>query len=187
MGGMLGNQEILFRIKQDCLIEPFQEKNLQPASYDLTLGGEFLVPIAVQNSPNVLSFTDKPAYHVYKGDGFILRPQEFCLATTREKVSLPLDLAGVVDGRSSIGRLGLTVHVTAGFIDPGFQGCITLEIFNVAPYAIELQAGRRVAQICFFQVQGCNQGYRGKYQGQSGVVGSKIYLDERGKDGAEEV
>ena len=169
---LLGNSEILARIKQGGLIKPFKEQNLQPASYDLTLGDEFLFP-----RPGRLEPGDKPAYYCSDLSCCSLMPGGFCLATTTEKIFLPLDLVGRVEGRSSLGRLGLAVHITAGFIDPGFKGRITLEIANHGLNTIKLISGMRIAQIAFELVQGCTKGYTGKYQGQKGVVGSKIFMD----------
>ena len=173
---LLGNQEILSRVKRDSLIEPFREENLQPASYDLTLGNEFLSP-----RPGYLELQEKPEYLTEIGHTCLL-PGKFCLATTLEWLNLPLDLAGKVEGRSSVGRLGITAHVTAGFVDPGFKGRITLEIANHGPNTIKLVSGMRIAQIAFELVQGCTQGYQGKYQNQKGVTGSKLYEDFQ-KDG----
>ena len=169
---LLGDSEILARIKQGGLIKPFKEQNLQPASYDLTLGGEFLFP-----RPDILELGKEPVYCRSTVGYCVLTPGGFCLATTVEQINLPLDLVGRVEGRSSLGRLGLAVHVTAGFIDPGFQGQITLEIVNHGPNTIRLLSGIRIAQIAFEVVHGCTKGYTGKYQGQKGVVGSKIFMD----------
>ncbi len=108
--------------------------------------------------------------------GCFLCPGQFCLATTEERITLPEGLVGYVEGRSSIGRMGLFVQ-NAGFIDPGFEGQITLELFNASQNTILLEPGVRICQIVFMHAEGVSMGYRGKYQGQVGVVGSRINED----------
>jgi dCTP deaminase len=99
------------------------------------------------------------------------------LATTLERVSLPLDICARLEGRSSIGRMGLFIH-NAGFIDPGFDGQITLELVNTGNSSIQLETGRRICQIVFEELKNPSErGYRGKYQHQNGATGSRIYLD----------
>ena len=109
---------------------------------------------------------------------YLLLPGQFVLASTMEYFSLSEDLTAFVEGRSSIGRLGLFIQ-NAGWVDPGFEGEITLELFNASKYAIELQAGRRIGQLVFAQMdRPALHPYRGKYQGQRGATGSRIYLDQ---------
>lgn len=116
-------------------IEPLKdERQIQPASVDLRLGDEFKVP-------NTNSRV--------KGKSFVIYPGDFILGTTDEYVTLPDNIVARVEGRSSIGRLGITMHVTAGFIDPGFEGKITLEIANLGNEPVVLCAGQRVCQIVF--------------------------------------
>jgi dCTP deaminase len=134
-------------------IEPYDERNLQPASYDLRLGKEM--------------------YHVGSDsmsvrDTHELKPFERYLGHTKETISLPSDISGQVSGRSSIGRKGVIVHKTAGWIDPKFTGEITLEIMNMGKEPIELKSGNRVAQIILFRLESRSSGYDGKYQNQSG-------------------
>ena len=100
------------------------------------------------------------------------------MATTKEYISLPDNLTAFVEGRSSLGRMGLFIQ-NAGWVDPGFSGEITLELFNANRCAIELQAGRRIGQLVFAQMdQAASSPYHGKYQGQRGATGSKVYLDD---------
>lgn len=158
-------------------IKPFKEENLQPNSYDLTLGRDFLVikrglewfDLTKDNSDKYCEFNDL--------DQIVIRPHEFLLATTVEHISLPLGVSATVWGRSSIGRTGLFIH-NAGLIDAGFDGQITLELFNASNNDIVLTAGMRIAQLQFEQLSNIpDQLYNGKYQGQDKVTGSKIHMD----------
>ena len=107
----------------------------------------------------------------------VLLPGQFVLATTMEYIGLPDNLTAFVEGRSSLGRMGLFIQ-NAGWVDPGFQGEITLELFNANRCAIELKAGRRVGQLVFAELdQTAQNPYRGKYQGQKGATGSRVFLD----------
>lgn len=155
--------------------------NIGPASLDMRLGTTFLFPKGGQEVmlggsvqyETIESFIGKTVW---------LPPGAFCLATTMEYIDLPIDLAGYMQGRSSIGRAGLTVE-NAGFVDPGFEGCITLELKNESPYPIGLRPGYPVVQIVFEQCTEIDRGYTGKYNGQIEATGSRMYLDER-KDNA---
>lgn len=115
-------------------------------------------------------------YHACDRTSYTLCPGDFCLATTREHISLPKDIAAYVEGRSSIGRLGLFVQ-NAGFIDPGFEGQITLELFNASRNAITIAAGQTLCQIVFLRTEGVEMAYAGKYQNQLGTTGSRIYRE----------
>lgn len=127
----------------------------QPASIDVVLG------TTVYNPATDTEYTVEP------GQSFTIPPNGFLLGHTREVVSLPPDLAAQVTGRSTFGRLGIGVHVTAGWIDPGFRGDVTLELANHAPWPVDLYPGERVAQLVVHQVIGGGQ-YAGSYQGQRG-------------------
>ena len=111
----------------------------------------------------------------------MLHPGEFALASTLEYISLPLDIAGRLEGRSSIGRLGLQVHATAGFVDPGFYGTLTFELINSGRIPLTLSPGERLGQICFFRVLDVQVGYAdklyAKYFGSHGVELSKKHAD----------
>ena len=159
-------------------IDPLDVDSIQPASVDLKLGNHFLFPKVV---PNQTITFDSPIEYVeqvaVEGMDIILPPHSFALATTKERVKVPDDIACWVEGRSSIGRMGLFVQ-NAGWVDPGFDGEITLELFNANDIPIKLEPGRRVCQLVFAKMDGfCRKPYSGKYQGQSGAVGSRIYLD----------
>ena len=157
-------------------IEPLTDIQIQPASVDIRLGNSFSV--VESSSKNILKMDSSIAYHSITADTFLLLPKQFVLATTMEYFRLPDNLTAFVEGRSSIGRLGLFIQ-NAGWVDPGFEGEITLELFNASDQAIELFAGRRVGQLVFAQMD-CNAAnpYRGKYQRQRNATGSRLQLDE---------
>ena len=117
------------------------------------------------------------------GEPFVLHPGEFVLGSTFEQVTLPDDIAARLEGKSSLGRLGLLTHSTAGFIDPGFTGHVTLELSNVATLPIKLWPGMKIGQLCFFRLsspaeQPYGSGASGsRYQGQRGPTPSKSYLN----------
>lgn len=157
-------------------ISPLEDDQIQPASVDIRLGNTF--SIVEDSSTGILTFTNKIAYKEMQAETYLLLPGQFVLATTKEYINLPDDLTAFVEGRSSLGRMGLFIQ-NAGWVDPGFSGEITLELFNANRCAIELQAGRRIGQLVFARMdQAALHPYRGKYQGQRGATGSKVYLDE---------
>lgn len=162
---MLSDKTIRGLALSKGLINPFDKKRLQPASYDLSLGCSF---INVGSS----KITD-----VDFGDVMLLEPNDFVLGTTIESVSIPADIVGRVEGKSSLGRIGLLTHATAGFIDPGFNGKITLELKNIGPKTIALNVGCNIAQICFEYLDVCCENpynsNRNHYQDQDDVVPSR--------------
>lgn len=174
---ILSDRTIMDLIKKGTLsISPLQDDQIQPASVDIRLGNTF--SIVEDSSAGILNFTDKIVYKEIHAETYLLLPGQFVLATTKEYISLPDDLTAFVEGRSSLGRMGLFIQ-NAGWVDPGFSGEITLELFNANRCAIELQAGRRIGQLVFAQMdQAASKPYCGKYQGQRGATGSKVYLDE---------
>lgn len=154
---------------------PLEDIQIQPASVDIRLGNTFTV--LEDTSSSVIRLSEGIQYKTIQSDKYLLMPGQFVLATTMEYFKLPNNLTAFVEGRSSIGRLGLFIQ-NAGWVDPGFEGEITLELFNANRCAIELQAGRRVGQLVFAQLDyEADNPYRGKYQGQKGATGSRIYLD----------
>ena len=156
-------------------IEPIEDIQIQPASVDVRLGMSFSV---IKSGNNVLRMDEPTEYHSITDDTFLLLPKQFVLATTIEYFRLPDNLTAFVEGRSSIGRLGLFIQ-NAGWVDPGFEGEITLELFNASDHAIELRSGRRVGQLVFAQMDHKTEmPYRGKYQGQRNATGSRIQLDD---------
>ena len=156
-------------------ITPLDKEQVQPASVDIRLGNTF--SIVEDLSTGVITLKDEVRYKTINTDTYILLPGQFVLATTMEYVSLPDNLTAFVEGRSSLGRLGLFIQY-AGWVDPGFQGEITLELFNANRCAIELKAGRRVGQLVFAEMDDTAlKPYNGKYQGQKGATGSRVYMD----------
>ena len=119
---------------------------------------------------------------VASDEAFILHPGEFVLGSTYEYVRLPNDIAARLEGKSSLGRLGLLTHSTAGFVDPGFEGHVTLELSNVATLPIKLWPGMKIGQLCFFQLSSESENpygsdkYGSRYQGQRGPTASRSYL-----------
>ncbi len=157
-------------------ISQLENNQIQPASIDIRLGNTF--SIVEDMSSGIITLEDKIEYKTIKTDTYILLPGQFVLATTMEYVSLPDNLTAFVEGRSSLGRLGLFIQ-NAGWVDPGFEGEITLELFNANRCAIELKAGRRIGQLVFAEMDDTAlQPYMGKYQGQKGATGSRVYMDE---------
>ncbi len=156
-------------------ISPLEEEQIQPASVDIRLGNTYSM---IEDSCRGIVHLDREiAYTTIETDSYLLLPGQFVLATTMEYFKLPDDLTAFVEGRSSIGRLGLFIQ-NAGWVDPGFEGEITLELFNASRCAIELNAGRRVGQLVFARMDRRAQApYAGKYQGQRGATGSRIFRD----------
>jgi dCTP deaminase len=163
------------------VIDPFDESLLQPSSVDLRVAGEFRVfhnnrraYIDVKDANDDLT----EVVAIPEGEAFILHPGEFVLGSTSERVALPDDLVARLEGKSSLGRLGLLIHSTAGYIDPGFDGTITLELSNVARLPISIYPGMPIGQISFLQMTTpVERPYRGKYQGQSGPTASSYHRE----------
>lgn len=145
-------------------INPLDEEDIQPCSIDLHLGNSFC--------------TINPDAKPITSTSYSLEPGAFVLATTKEYVSLSDSILGRLEGKSSIARLGLIIHTTAGFIDPGFEGEITLEIVNLSGRSYKLEAGQPIAQICFEELSSpClrpygSSGLGSHYQGQTGATES---------------
>lgn len=137
------------------VIDPLKdEQQIQPSSVDMRLGDEFKVfkvirkpYIDPKDEEDIAEYMESST--VPEGEAFIIHPNEFALATTQEYVKIPDDLVARVEGRSSMGRLGVTMHVTAGYVDPGFEGRITLEISNIGAMPVALYPGQRVCQLVF--------------------------------------
>lgn len=170
------------------VIEPFDLACVQPSSVDLHLDRQFRVfrhsqwaYIDVRHSMEGL--TD--LIEVEDDQPFILHPGEFALGSTRERVALPDDLVARLEGKSSLGRLGLLIHSTAGFIDPGWDGHLTLELSNVANLPITLYYGMKIGQISFLRLTTPvdrpygSAGLGSKYQGQREPTPSRFYMDYR--------
>lgn len=178
---ILNDKELkaLIEVDDSPLVYPVSNNGIQPASVDVRLGDSFLKPgtsVLYRNSDNYNAFNMSVEYEKYSGE-YIINPHEFILATTVEYLRLPNNLTAFVEGRSSIGRMGLFVQ-NAGWVDPGFEGQITLELFNASEVPILLKPFTRVAQLVFCKIgEDCKVPYNGKYQSQTGATGSLINLD----------
>ena len=173
---ILSDGEILKYIKIGQLItSPLDGNQIQPASIDVTLGNTFSVVRDYANG--IIDPSKQIEYKTLETDEFVLLPNQFVLATTQEYVKLPNNLTAFVEGRSSWGRLGLFIQ-NAGWVDPGFEGEITLELYNANRCAIELTAGQKIGQLVFAKMaRDAIHPYNGKYQKQKRATGSMIYKD----------
>ena len=173
---ILSDKTISKMIEEKTLvIEPITKEQIQPASVDIRLGNTFSV---VDDTPSgIITLGSKIEYKSIVTDTYLILPGQFVLATTMEYFELPDDLTAFVEGRSSLGRMGLFIQ-NAGWVDPGFKGEITLELYNANKCAIELKAGRRVGQLVFAKMDdSALNPYNGKYQGQRGATGSRVFMD----------
>lgn len=173
---ILSDRTITKMLEEGTLkIAPLESEQIQPASVDIRLGDTFSI---VEDSPTgSITLEQEIRYKTIKSESYVLLPNQFVLATTMETFDLPDNLTAFVEGRSSLGRMGLFIQ-NAGWVDPGFKGEITLELYNANRCAIELKAGRRVGQLVFALMDGpADKPYNGKYQGQKGATGSRVFLD----------
>jgi len=190
---MLSDKDIKAALAEGSIVvEPIEdtEMQIQPASIDLRLGNEFRVFKHTQRGfidplrDDMEEYTE--VIHVADGEPFMLHPGEFVLGSIKEYVKIPDDIVAQVDGRSSLGRLAILVHATAGFIDPGFEGNITLELSNVGKMPVAFYPNMRVCQISFSRLSSPSElpyGHpdrRSKYQGQRGPTASRIRNDKQG-------
>lgn len=173
---ILSDRSLREMLKDGSLIvDPLSEESLQPASIDLRLSHRFLK--VQEESQATLRLDAPPQYIAIEREELVLPPQSFLLASTMERLKLPQDLTAFVEGRSSIGRMGLFVQ-NAGWVDPGFEGDLTLELYNANRQPILLRAGRRICQLVFTRMDRPPiRSYQGKYQQQSGPQGSLAHLD----------
>ncbi|QEO14606.1 dCTP deaminase [Agromyces intestinalis] len=165
-------------------LEPSDPSMLQPSSVDVRLDRYFRL-FDNHKYPFIDPAEDQPELthliEVRPDEAFILHPGEFVLASTFEAVTLPDDVAARLEGKSSLGRLGLLTHSTAGFIDPGFTGHVTLELSNVATLPIKLWPGMKIGQMCFFRLSSPAEkpygsaDYSSRYQGQRGPTASRSF------------
>ena len=165
----------------DPLDDP--EQQIQPASIDLRLGNEFIEP-ATETLVSPVTEPDAGERVVIEDrTAYVLPPGGFVLGTTAERIAIPDDLLGQVHGRSSVGRVGIQIHITAGLIDPGFYGDITLELSNVSDSPVALPPGMRIAQLVLKQLTSESERPYGvergsKYQDQNGPQVSRLAADE---------
>jgi dCTP deaminase len=168
------------------VLEPLDPDLVQPSSIDVRLDRYFRV-FENHRYPHIDPSVEQPELtRLVEPTGdepFILHPGEFALASTYEVVTLPDDVAGRLEGKSSLGRLGLLTHSTAGFIDPGFSGHVTLELSNVATLPINLWPGMKIGQLCLIRLSSPAEypygsaKYGSRYQGQRGPTPSKSFLN----------
>ena len=165
-------------------LDPYEPAMIQPSSVDVRLDRFFRLfdnhkyPVIdpAEDQPELTRLVDVPA-----DEPFVLHPGEFVLGSTFEQVTLPDDVAARLEGKSSLGRLGLLTHSTAGFIDPGFTGHVTLELSNVATLPIKLWPGMKIGQLCFFRLSSPAERPYGhgadgsRYQGQRGPTASRSF------------
>jgi len=166
--GVLTREEILKEIRQGTVvIEPFDEEQVGPGSIDLRLGNEFRVfkklrnACVVEDSISVEDLTER----LKADDSFTLMPGETVLGITQEKIKLPGTICGWLEGRSRFARMGLVIHMTAGFVQPGIENRQVLEIGNLAPFPLVLKPGVRICQIILDRTEG-EASYQGKFMRQ---------------------
>ncbi|MDR9396357.1 dCTP deaminase [Pontimonas sp.] len=167
---------------QRVVLDPWDESMVQPSSVDVRLDRFFRL-FDNHKYQHIDPAIDQPdltrLVEVEPAESFVLHPGEFVLGATYEVVSLPDDVAARLEGKSSLGRLGLLTHSTAGFIDPGFSGHVTLELSNVATLPITLWPGMKIGQLCFFRLSSPAEHpygsarYGSRYQGQRGPTASR--------------
>ncbi|RAN71308.1 dCTP deaminase [Bacillus sp. SRB_336] len=184
---LISDRDIRAQIDADRIVlDPYEPSMVQPSSVDVRIDRYFRL-FDNHRYAHIDPAEEQPELtrlvEVASDEAFILHPGEFALASTYETVTLPDDVAARLEGKSSLGRLGLLTHSTAGFIDPGFSGHITLELSNVATLPIKLWPGMKIGQLCFFQLSspaehpyGSGQ-YGNRYQGQRGPTASRSHLN----------
>jgi dCTP deaminase len=182
---LLSDRDILAEINAQRIgVEPYDASMIQPSSIDFRLDRYFRV-FENHRYPHIDPAVDQSdltrAVEPEGDEPFILHPGEFVLGSTHEVVTLPDDIAARVEGKSSLGRLGLLTHATAGFVDPGFSGHVTLELANVATLPIKLYPGMKIGQLCFFRLSSPaehpygSEKYGSRYQGQRGPTPSRSF------------
>lgn len=184
---LLSDRDIRAQIESGKIaVDPYEPDMIQPSSIDVRLDRLFRVfdnhkYAAIDPSIEQPELTR--LIKVEPDHPFVLHPGEFVLGSTFESVSLPDDIAARLEGKSSLGRLGLLTHSTAGFIDPGFAGNVTLELSNTATLPINLWPGMKIGQLCFFQLTSPAEHPYGstthgsRYRGQRGPTASKSFLN----------
>jgi dCTP deaminase len=182
---LLSDRDLVSEIKAENLaLQPFAPELMQPSSIDVRLDRFFRVfnnHLYTHIDPSVQQDDLTAQVEVQDGEPFVLHPGEFVLASTLEVITLGDQLAGRLEGKSSLGRLGLLTHSTAGFIDPGFSGHVTLELSNVANLPIKLWPGMKIGQLCIFRLSSPAEHpygsavYGSRYQGQRGPTPSRSW------------
>ena len=184
---VLSDRDIKAAVKAGIIgIDPYFEKDVQPPSVDLHLDKKLLV-FNNSNAPFIDLKKELPDLNspvlIKDDEPFILHPGEFVLGSTLEKITIPSNMVARIEGKSSLGRLGLLIHSTAGFVDPGFDGNLTLELANVSRLPITLYYGMRIGQISFQQMLSeAERPYgspelKSRYQGQIDPTESRVFKD----------
>ena len=184
---LLSDRDIRQEINDERIVlDPWDEVMVQPSSVDVRLDRLFRL-FDNHKYPHIDPSVDQPdltrLVEVDPDEPFVLHPGEFVLGATYEVVTLPDDIAARLEGKSSLGRLGLLTHSTAGFIDPGFSGHVTLELSNVATLPITLWPGMKIGQLCFFRLSSPaehpygSERYGSRYQGQRGPTASRSFAN----------
>jgi len=182
---LLSDRDIRAEIESGRIgLEPYDPAMVQPASVDIRLD-RFFRTFENHRYQFIDPREDQPdmtrALEVRPDEAFVLHPGEFVLGSTFEVVTLPDDVAARVEGKSSLGRLGLLTHATAGFIDPGFSGHVTLELSNVANLPVTLWPGMKIGQLCFIKMSSSSEHpygssvYGSRYQNQRGPTASRSF------------
>ena len=184
---LLSDRDIRAQIEENRVrVEPYDPGMIQPSSVDVRLDKFFRVFENHKYSvidPSIEQSELTREVQVAPNEFFILHPGEFVLASTYEVITLPDDIAGRLEGKSSLGRLGLLTHSTAGFIDPGFSGHITLELSNVANLPVKLFPGMKIGQLCLIKLSSPAEHpygsalYGSRYQGQRGPTPSRSWMN----------
>ena len=182
---LLSDRDIKAELQRDRIrMEPFLPEMIQPSSIDVRLDRYFRLfdnhkyayIDPAEDQPELTRLIETTA-----GEPFILHPGEFVIGSTYEQITLPDDVAARLEGKSSLGRLGLLTHSTAGFVDPGFSGHVTLELSNVATLPIKLWPGMKIGQMCFFRLSSPAERpygsaeYSSRYQNQRGPTASRSF------------
>lgn len=184
---LLSDRDILAHISAGKIgLDPFDPGMIQPSSIDVRLDKFFRV-FDNHKYPHIDPAVDQSdltrQVEIDANETFVLHPGEFVLGSTYEFVTLPTNIAARLEGKSSLGRLGLLTHSTAGFIDPGFNGHVTLELANVATLPIVLYPGMKIGQLCFFELSSeaehpyGSSAYGSRYQGQRGPTASRSHAN----------
>ncbi len=176
--------------RKRIIIDPLDVRDIQPASVDVHLDDKILVfrnsrkpYIDIKEDTTDLTELQK----IEDDQPFILHPGEFVLASTRENIQIPDDIVARLEGKSSLGRIGLLIHSTAGYVDPGWKGHLTLELSNVANLPVTLYSGMKIGQISFIRLSTPADNVYGsknlgsKYQGQTEPTASRIHRDFQGE------
>ena len=184
---LLSDRDILGEVHTGgILLEPWDPSMVQPSSVDVRLDKFFRV-FENHRYPSIDPSVEQPdltrLIETPVDEPFVLHPGEFVLGSTYERVTLGPAVAARLEGKSSLGRLGLLTHSTAGFIDPGFSGHVTLELSNMATLPVKLYPGMKIGQLCFFQLTSPAENpygsaqYGSRYQGQRGPTPSRSHLN----------